>query len=157
VARVLEDRYPGVAESEPETLAHHLAEGGDPQPAAEYLLLAGQKSLHASAVQEAITHLSRGVDLLRVLDHSVVRDRIELRLQAHLGTAYMHAKGWGASEVETAYNGAARLSDSAETTAEGVWILWGIWVYHHVRWTRPMRRRCGSANWQTPLRTATGA
>ena len=133
VARVLDDRYPGVAESEPETLAHHLAEGGDPQPAAEYLLLAGQKSLHASAVQEAITHLSRGVDLLRVLDHSVVRDRIELRLQAHLGTAYMHAKGWGASEVETAYNGAVRLSDSAETTAEGVWILWGIWVYHHVR------------------------
>ena len=56
-----------------------------------------------------------------------------MRLQALLGTAYMHAKSWGASEVEAAYSRAARLSDAAETAAEGGWILWGIWVYHHVR------------------------
>ena len=133
VARVLEERYPGVAESEPETIAHHLAEGGEPQPAADYLLRAGQKALHASAVPEAITHLSRGVELVQPLGHGVVRDRTELRLQAHLGTAYMHAKSWGAAEVESAYSTAARLSDAAETAAEGAWILWGIWVYHHVR------------------------
>jgi predicted ATPase len=62
-----------------------------------------------------------------------MRDRTELRLQALLGTAYMHAKSWGAPEVEAAYSEAARLSDAAESGAEGVWILWGIWVYHHVR------------------------
>jgi class 3 adenylate cyclase len=133
VARVLEERYPGVVESEPETLAHHLAEGGKPQPAADYLLKAGQKALHASAVQEAITHLSHGVELVQGLTHTVARDRTELRLQALLGTAYMHAKSWGAAEVEAAYTTAARLSDAAETAAEGAWVLWGIWVYHHVR------------------------
>jgi class 3 adenylate cyclase/predicted ATPase len=133
VARVLEDAYPGVVESEPETLAHHLAEGGEPQPAADYLLKAGQKALQASAVHEAITHLSHGVELIGGVPRSSERDRTELRLQAQLGTAYMHAKGWAASEVEAAYSGAARLSDAAETAAEGVWILWGIWVYHHVR------------------------
>ena len=133
VARVLEESYPGVVESEPETLAHHLAEGGEPQPAADYLLKAGQKALHASAVHEAITHLSHGVDLVRDLSHAVARDRTELRLQALLGTAYMHAKSWGAAEVEAAYTTAARLSDAAETPAEGAWVLWGIWVYHHVR------------------------
>jgi class 3 adenylate cyclase/predicted ATPase len=132
VARVLEERYPGVVESEPETLAHHLAEGGEPQAAADYLLKAGRKALHASAVQEAITHLSHGVELVRDLNHAVARDRTELRLQALLGTAYMHAKSWGAGEVETAYATAARLSDAAETAAEGAWVLWGIWVYHHV-------------------------
>jgi class 3 adenylate cyclase/predicted ATPase len=133
VARVLEDRYPGVVESEPETLAHHFAEGGEPHPAADYLLRAGQKALRASAVQEAITHLSHGVELIGGVAHSSARDRTELRLQALLGTAYMHAKSWGASEVEAAYSGAARLSSAAESAAEGVWILWGIWVYHHVR------------------------
>jgi class 3 adenylate cyclase/predicted ATPase len=133
VARVLEDRYPGIVESEPETLAHHFAEGGEPQPAADYLLEAGQNALRASAVHEAITHLSHGVDLIDGVGHSSERDRTELRLQALLGTAYMHAKSWGASEVEAAYSRAARLSDAAETAAEGVWILWGIWVYHHVR------------------------
>jgi class 3 adenylate cyclase/predicted ATPase len=133
VARVLEESYPGVVESEPETLAHHLAEGGEPQPAADYLLKAGQKALRASAVQEAITHLSHGVELVRDLTHAVARDRTELRLQALLGTAYMHAKSWGAAEVEVAYTTAARLSDAATTAAEGAWVLWGIWVYHHVR------------------------
>ena len=133
VARVLEERYPSVVESEPETLAHHFAEGGEPQAAADYLLKAGQKALHASAVREAITHLSKGLELIGGLARTGVRDRTELRLQALLGTAYMHAKSWGASEVETAYSRAARLSDAAETAAEGVWILWGIWVYHHVR------------------------
>jgi predicted ATPase len=56
-----------------------------------------------------------------------------MRLQALLGTAYMHAKSWAASEVEAAYSAAVRLNDAAERAAEGVWILWGIWVYHHVR------------------------
>jgi class 3 adenylate cyclase/tetratricopeptide (TPR) repeat protein len=133
VAQVLEESYPGVAEREPETLAHHLAEGGEPQPAAEYLLKAGQKALHSSAVQEAITHLAHGVELVRDVTHAIARDRTELRLQALLGTAYMHAKSWGAAEVEAAYTTAGRLSDAAETTAEGAWVLWGIWVYHHVR------------------------
>jgi class 3 adenylate cyclase/predicted ATPase len=133
VARVLEESYPGVVESEPETLAHHLAEGGEPHSAADYLLKAGQKALHASAVQEAITHLSHGVELVRGLTHAIARDRTELRLQALLGTAYMHAKSWGAAEVEAAYITATRLSDAAETAAEGAWVLWGIWVYHHVR------------------------
>src|SRR4029450_124010 len=67
VARALEESYPGVVESEPEMLAHHLAEGGEPHSAADYLLKAGQKALHASAVQEAITHLSHGVELVQGL------------------------------------------------------------------------------------------
>ncbi len=133
VARVLEEAHPSVVESEPETLAHHFAEGGERQAAADYLLKAGEKALRASAVHEAITHLSNGFELIGGLTHTGARDRTELRLQALLGTAYMHAKSWGASEVEVAYSAAARLSDAAETAAEGVWILWGIWVYYHVR------------------------
>jgi predicted ATPase len=133
VARVLEERYPSVVESEPETLAHHFAEGGEPQAAADYRLKAGQKALHASAVREAITHLSKGLELIGGLAHTDVRDRTELRLQALLGTAHMHAKSWAAPEVEAAYSRAAALSGAAETAAEGAWVLWGVWVHHHVR------------------------
>jgi predicted ATPase len=133
VARVLEERYPSVVESEPETLAHHFTEGGEREPAADYLLRAGRKALHASAVHEAITHLSSGLELIAGLAHTAARDRMEMRLQALLGTAYMHAKSWGASEVEAAYSRAARLSDAAETAGERVWVLWGSWVYRHVR------------------------
>lgn len=132
-ADVLEREYPGLVEHEPEVLAHHHAEGGRPLAAATYLLKAGRRALQASATHEATTHLARGVSLLEALPHSPERDRTELRLQAILGTSFMQAKGWAAEEVARAYTAAANLSQAAETTAEAIWILWGLWVYYQVR------------------------
>ncbi|HEX6737666.1 MAG TPA: AAA family ATPase, partial [Vicinamibacteria bacterium] len=133
VAAALEAGYPAIVEAEPEVLAHHHAEGGQPLPAAEYLLNAGRKAIQTCATREAIAHLSRGLALLAPLPRSPRRDRAELRLQASLGTSYMQARGWGAAEVADAYTAASGLSHAAESAAEEIWILWGIWVYHQVR------------------------
>lgn len=133
VAQVLELHYPNVVAAEPEVLAHHHAEGGQAERAAEYLLVAGHKSTRGSALREAVTHLSRGLELVRTSPHSLQRDRLELRLQAALGTTYMQARGWAAPEVESAYLAAATLSEAAETTAEEIRVLWGTWVYYQVR------------------------
>jgi predicted ATPase len=75
----------------------------------------------------------RGLSLLEALPRSPERDRTELRLQAILGTSFMQARGWAAEEVARAYTAAANLSQAAETTAEAIWILWGLWVYYQVR------------------------
>ncbi len=133
VANALEQHYPRVVQSEPEVLAHHYAEGDRPDVAAEFLLLAGRKALQSGATREAVTHLSTGLGLVHDLPHSLRRDRLEMRLQATLGTAYMQARGWAAPEVEKAYFAAAALSNGAETAAEEIWILWGTWVYYQVR------------------------
>ncbi len=133
VARTLESRYPTIVRLEPELVAHHYAEAGSTLPAATYLLSAGQRGLHSGATHEAIVHLRRGLDLLRPLEPSPERDRTELLLHATLGTATMQARGFGAQEVEQAYTAAANLTDAAESVAEEVWILWGLWVYHEVR------------------------
>ena len=132
-AEILEQTYPDVAQQEPELLAHHHAEAGQPLAAATYLLHAGRRALQACATHEATTHLARGLGLLASLPRSPERDRTELRLQATLGTSFMQARGWAAEEVATAYTAAANLSQAAETTAETVWILWGLWVYYQVR------------------------
>ena len=133
VANALEQHYPRVVKSEPEVLAHHYAQGDRPDVAAEYLLHAGQKALQSGATREAVTHLATGLRLVHALPHSLRRDRLEMRLQATLGTAYMQARGWAAPEVEMAYLAAAALSHGAETAAEEIWILWGTWVYYQVR------------------------
>lgn len=133
VANALEQHYPRVVQSEPEVLAYHYAEGDRPDLAAEFLLLAGRKALQSGATREAVTHLSAGLNLIHGLPHSLQRDRLEMRLQATLGTAYMQARGWAAPEVEKAYFAAAALSNGAETAAEEIWILWGTWVYYQVR------------------------
>ncbi len=133
VARVLEQHYPSVLAAEPELLALHHAEGGQVERAAEYLLSAGQMATRSSALREAVTHLSKGLELVRNSPHTLQRDRLELRLQAALGTTYMQARGWAAPEVETAYLAAATLSEAAETPAEEIRVLWGTWVYYQVR------------------------
>ena len=133
VAVALESIFGGRLEEHLDLLAHHYAEGGRPDLAADYLLRAGRKALQSGATRESITHLSTGLRLVQTLPQSLQRHRAELRLQATLGTAYMQARGWAAPEAEAPYLAATALSDSAETTAEGIWILWGAWVYYFVR------------------------
>ncbi|MGB5528094.1 MAG: AAA family ATPase [Gemmatimonadota bacterium] len=133
VAGVITDRYPAVVESQPEVVAHHYAGGGDPHRASDYMLRAGQRALHVSAIREAIAHLSGGLTLLDGLPPSEARDRSEMRLQASLGTSFMLARGWAAEEVAAAYEAAADLSSAAESTEEAIWSLWGVWVVYNVR------------------------
>lgn len=133
VAAVLETHGGDLAETEPELLAHHHARGGQPLQASNYLLRAGQRALQVGATREAISQLSRGCRLLEDLPSGEERDRVEMRLQAALGTGYMLARSWAADEVADAYQRAASLSDAAETTSERIWVLWGAWVHHQVR------------------------
>jgi len=133
VARALETQFPKEAESLPETLAHHFAEAGLNEVAGGYLLKASHKALGLTAISEAITHLSKGLELIGPLPSSESRDLLALRLHALLGTALMLGKGWAAPEAEAAYAAANALSHTAKDPNEAIWILWGIWVYHHVR------------------------
>ena len=59
IAETLRERYPDVAEAQPEILAHHYA-GADLRDAAiPYLKAAADKSMRRSANQEAIAHLTK--------------------------------------------------------------------------------------------------
>lgn len=64
-AEILPRLSPDVAEAQPEVLARHFAEGGDPVRAAEHWLRAGQRAVERSANAEAVAHLTSG---LRMLD-----------------------------------------------------------------------------------------
>jgi class 3 adenylate cyclase len=59
IAAVLEEGFPTVAETEPETLAQHLTEAGLADRAVGYWLRAGRNAAERSANLEAISHLER--------------------------------------------------------------------------------------------------
>jgi tetratricopeptide (TPR) repeat protein len=61
VARVLEERFPEVAETQPELLAHHYSEAGIAAGAVPYLQRAGERALAAYAWEEALAHFQRGL------------------------------------------------------------------------------------------------
>ena len=70
IARVLEQRFPAIADAEPELLAHHLTEAAQTDPAVGYWCKAGELALRRMAPTEAISHLTKGLELVATLPPS---------------------------------------------------------------------------------------
>src|SRR5262249_10567389 len=100
IARVLEERLPGTKETQPELLAHHYAEAGLIAQAIPYWLQAGQRAVQRSANVEAISHLTKGLELLQTLPDTPTRAQQELTLQITLGIPLIATRGFAAPEVE---------------------------------------------------------
>jgi predicted ATPase len=99
----LEERFPQPKETQPELLAHHYTEAGLIEQAISYWQQAGKKATQRSAYTEAISHFTRGLELLQTLPDTLVRARQELTLQLAQGTALFAGKGLSAPEVEKTY------------------------------------------------------
>jgi hypothetical protein len=63
VAKLLEDRFPEVASTQPELVAHHYTEANCPAPAIAYWHKAGVAEASKSANVEAIDQFNRGLAL----------------------------------------------------------------------------------------------
>jgi len=73
LAQALEARSETV-ETQPELLAHHCAEAGLAEQAVGYWQRAGQRTIERSANLEAISHFTRGLEVLNTLpDHRRAR------------------------------------------------------------------------------------
>ena len=114
IARALEERFPDIVASEPETLAYHFTEAGLTEFAIGYWLKAGQRASERSAFHEALSHLDRGMALLRALPESVDRDRRELDFQVTLGTPLVAVHGYTSPEVGAACERATHLSEKLD-------------------------------------------
>jgi predicted ATPase len=64
-APILEQHFPEVAETQPELLAHHYTEAGLAAQAVPYWQRAGQHAVERSANVEAISHFTKGLELLK--------------------------------------------------------------------------------------------
>jgi predicted ATPase len=133
VVTALEERFPEVAVTQPEILAHHCAEGGLAEQAVAYWYAAGERALRASANVEAIKHLSQGLRSLNSLPETRERQQKELRFQTALGPAYMATRGWAAPEAAQAYQRGDELCRALSDSGERFKILSGLWIGHQAR------------------------
>ena len=101
IAQVLEAQFPETAEAQPELLAHHYTEAGLHAQAVRYWQQAGQRASERSAHVEAISHLTKGLELLQTLPETPERAQREVDLQIALGQAFIATKGQAAPEVDT--------------------------------------------------------
>ncbi len=111
IAQQLEERFPETIETQPELVAHHYTEAGFHEQAIAYWQRAGQRALQRSANQEAISHLTRGLEVLTTLPAGQERDQNERVLQIALAVPLTATKGYAAPEVEGAYSRARELCE----------------------------------------------
>jgi predicted ATPase/class 3 adenylate cyclase len=106
IAEALEGRFPEVAQSQPELLAHHCTEAGLIKRAIDYWLMAGQLATAQSAYVEAIAHLRKGLELTT---SSKGKENQEINFQLGLGAALIATKGYASVEAEVAFLRARQL------------------------------------------------
>jgi predicted ATPase len=130
IAHVLAERFPEVAEMQPELLAHHYTEAGFNKQAVHYWQRAGQRSLERLANREAIGHFTKGLEVLATLPDTRERAQQELILQTTLGPALMAVKGRAAPEIGRVYSRARQLCQQVGETVKLFPVLQGLAVFH---------------------------
>jgi predicted ATPase/class 3 adenylate cyclase len=132
-AQVLEGQFPETAEIQPELLAYHYTEAGLSSQAMIYWQRAGQRALERSAHLEAISHLTKGLEVLKTLPDTPERTRQELNLQTALGPALIATKGYAAMEVEQAYARARALCQQVGEAPQLFPVLFGLRLFYQQR------------------------
>jgi hypothetical protein len=128
IARVIEERFPTMEDTEPELLAHHYTQAKQPAKAIPLWQQAGSLALNRMALAEAIAHLSKGLELFISLPHSPERDGKEVDLRILLGTAWIAFKGWQVQQVWDSLQPALALAASLRRNDALLPILLGLWA-----------------------------
>lgn len=119
--------------ADPAVLARHWLEAGHAMRAAGLYLEAGNASMSASALDEAISAFEKGLEALAGAAVDEPRDRLELGLRVGLGTTRMARFGWAHTSVAEAMEPAVDLAERFGDTDALCSLLWGLWVHFQTR------------------------
>jgi len=124
---ILEQRFPNIAETQPELLAYHYTEAGLPTQPLPYWQRAGQLAVERSANVEAISHFTKGLELLKTLPETPEHIQQELTLHLAMGAPLLMLKGHTAPEVEHTYSRALELCQQVGDSPQRFSVLTGLW------------------------------
>jgi class 3 adenylate cyclase/tetratricopeptide (TPR) repeat protein len=133
IALKLEERFPTIADSQPEILAHHFAEADRIEKSAIYRLRAGKNAAARSANIEAISHFQKGIEAVSRLPDGPSKDRLELDLQFALGPCLIATRGAIPGEAVTTFARARELCRRLGNPAEYPQIMHWLTVMHAQR------------------------
>ncbi|WNM58617.1 adenylate/guanylate cyclase domain-containing protein [Candidatus Nitrospira allomarina] len=133
IARVLVERFPEVAENQPELLAQHFSSAGCARQAATYWKKAGSRAMERLANKEATGHFTAGLDLLPQLPEDLLRISLELELRLQLGLSITASDGYAVPRVGEAYQRARELCFLLGNNAELYPVLRNLCSFYIVR------------------------
>jgi len=114
-------------------LAVHFERGRDYRRAVHCLQQAGENAARRHAYREAIDHLTKGIELLKVLPDTPERLQKELLLQTTLGPALIATKGQAAPEVGKVYARAYELCQQGGESSQIFTVSRGLRFFYLAR------------------------
>ena len=137
IANALEQRFPEIVQTQPETLAHHLTEAGLIEKAIGYWLQAGKDAALRSANLEAIAHLERGIEVTGRLPAGEGTDKSELDLQLVLGPCLIATHGPAANKAVATFARARELCERLGEPPEYLQVMFWLATVSVVRGQLP--------------------
>src|SRR5215813_9048515 len=137
IANALEQQFPDIVRTQPETLAHHLTEAGLIEKAMGYWLRAGKDAALRSANLEAIAHLERGIELTDRLPAGGETDKFELDLQLALAPCLIATHGPAANKAMATFIRARELCERLGQPPEYLQVIFWLATASVVRGELP--------------------
>ena len=131
IAEVLANRFPEVAETEPELLAHHFTEANLADKALGYWRQAAERAAKQLAYIEALGHVDRAMRLVAALPEGAQRDEWELSFLVIEGPSRMALEGWDSPSAKRLYEKARGAAERLGRPAEVFRSVWGLWMGAH--------------------------
>jgi class 3 adenylate cyclase/tetratricopeptide (TPR) repeat protein len=132
VAALLTTTFASVAETQPDLVAHHYTEGGEPNEAIRYWLRAGGRAWEQSANAEGIEALRRAQGLVPDLPEAH-RDQQALAIAINLGRLLCATRGYADPEVGETYARALALCEKTSDLDQRFWAYDGLHSFYTVR------------------------
>ena len=129
-AKLLEDRFPDVASTQPELVAHHYTEANCPAQAIAYWHKAGAAAVSKSANAEAVDQFRRGLALVDALSTEREQAERELDLQMALGPALFATKVYSDPDIGRTYARAWELCRQLDDYSREFTALRGLMLHH---------------------------
>jgi class 3 adenylate cyclase/DNA-binding winged helix-turn-helix (wHTH) protein/tetratricopeptide (TPR) repeat protein len=146
VVHAMEQQFPDMAETQPELIAYHYTEAGLGERSIPYWQRAGQHAVERSANSEAVSHFTKGLEVLKALPETPEHIQQELTLQLAMGSPLLMLKGHTAPEVEHAYARAYQLAQQLGETSQRFSVLEGLWRFYlsqaRLQTARELGERC---------------
>jgi predicted ATPase len=140
IAETLRNKFPAIADTEPEVIAHHLTHAGLAETAVEWWGKAGERAMEGSAYTEAIAHLEKGIGLAKGLADEPAQRLMRLRLQITYAYALLHARGQTMPKTIAAFARARELATGVEDITERASAYYGLWAGSLLRADLPPMR-----------------
>jgi predicted ATPase len=131
IADELANRFPDVAEREPELLAQHYTEAESIDRALEFWRRAADRASASIAYVEALGHVESAMKLIKAMPAGAERDEWELAFLSIEGPSRMAMDGWDSPSALRLYEAARRVAERLGRPAELFRSVWGQWMGAH--------------------------